>query len=301
MNKVRIFKYVFVAVALGLIVALVIVITKNIKPKKMKENIEITKEIKEDDYFYGDDIYNDYEEFNNRYILNVYGLSNLTDEEKQKLRYNIDNIYECILKMMQPKQNWNTFPISKEIREKLNNEIKEVAKYNFDKVEYSDKTLSDIEEYGSVGRIQIIGTKNKKKVMFTYELSQLNFAIVEFTLINEQVIQDVEGNEVDTRLIVNEDNWLTILGYMRSYIDEEYNQVALTNNFKSKYTDLGDAFVKQIKPKDKFSIDRPIGNDFANKSTDYIYKIGNEKKKYRIKYILDDKSYIDDVEITLLD
>lgn len=302
MNKLRISKYIFIVIVLGLIVASVVVITKNIKIEEIQESIETINETKEEDYFHGYDISNDYEAFNDRFIENVYGLTSLSDEEKEQLKYYGNNEFEFILKMMQPNQNWNTFPISKEVREELNNEVKEVAKYNFDKVEYSDKTLSDLKEYGSVGQFQVIGTKDKTKIMFTFQISTNYFSIVEFSLLKEQIIQDEEGNAIDTRLICNQENFETIVV---DFMDENINfndVIATTEDFKSKYTTLLDAFVDKFDPKGRYSgINNNNSIDFDNLSADYYWKCNDEEKLYRVKFILDENSYIDDIEISLLD
>ena len=78
--------------------------------------------------------------------------------------------------------------------------------------------------------------------------------------------------------------------------------VATTDNFKSKYNSLVKAFVINYKPKSSYhGIYNNFKIDEENLTADFYWISDEVEKLYRVYFILDDRSYIDDIKIDILE
>ena len=253
-------------------------------------------------------IYDDEGYFTDEFIEKEFGVEHLTQEEKDLMRYYNNNIHEMLLKMLKPGSEWRCFPVSKSIKDKYNEKEGILADYNFDSIEYSDKTKDLINEYGSPGNISVIGTKNQKKKEIFMTIST-NIGLETFEIVKVVDLTDENGNELDTRLRCNEENWDRIIQNFVSQEEIEQDTIAFTNHFKKLYQNCQNVFLYKI-PTHKdyssavYSIETQEQSNYKNLTAIYrCVKLANtqEKRLYKVHFILDSNQYIDDVDIEVLE
>lgn len=291
-------KIVYVFIGFIAIITIAIAVIFNINTNNDKNEIieEPTNEGYESGYF------------SDRYIKDNFGVIDLTFDEKQQMIYYNSHKYEMLLKMMEKGSSWRCFPIQKSIKDKYSEKDGVLGEYNFDSVVYSDKTLNDLEEYGSVGQISVIGTKGKEKKQVYMSVSFYDG--LETFIINKVIdITDKDGNNFDTRLICNKDNWIDII---HNFVDNDISiqsQIAVTDSFKSLYANFNDIFEKNINDHQNYttpiySIESEQQNDFDDLSVVYRCFEKNDSKimrLYKVKFILDANKYIDNIEVSIVD
>ena len=83
-----------------------------------------------------------YDENSDEYYLKEYGLKDLSQEDKQKIRnWEIYGAYELILLMCKKNGNWSKLPVSKETREQFNEKDGILKDFDFDSIEIDPKTI----------------------------------------------------------------------------------------------------------------------------------------------------------------
>ena len=267
------------------IVVLFIVKHNQVNSSYITDTIESSEEI----LIYDDDGY-----FTDEFIEMEFGVTNLTTDEKDLMMSYNNNINEMLLKMLKPGNDWRCYPVLKSIKNKYNEKKGILSDYNFDSVDYSDQTKEILNEYGSAGNVSVIGTKNQKKKEIFITIST-NRGLESFEIVKAIDLTDDNGNELDTRLRCTEENWDTILNCL---IDkDEYRQVrvAFTEKFLSNYINFEDAIIK--KTIEKGACYGYKSNDFLNKIVECYWYTKTGDKIVKIKLLLDDINYIDDIEI----
>lgn len=297
---IRILNHIFIVTIVSLIVVFAIIINKSNKgdiTDTKKDNIDNNKQL-----------YKNSEPFSDEYIYYKFGVKDLTDEEKVQMLYYNEHINEMLLEMMKKDGNWRVFPVIKNIKEKYDEKRGLLAEFNFDYVEYTKETLDILKEYGSTGRVSIIGTKDKQKKQIYMSLAT-NGGLEDFSIDRVVNLTDEFGNELDTRFRCTKENWETILSNFVSQEIETQHMIAVTDSFNALYPDFRDIFLKKI-PSQKeytsviYSIETQEKSDYNSLTAIYrCFEIKNTKnmRLYKVHFILDDKQCIDDVEIDILE
>lgn len=296
---IRLLKYIYIVLIVSLVVTVAIIINK--KSSNNTKNNEINEvDNNKPDYY-------NYDYFSDEYIYYKFGAENLTNAEKEKMLYYNEHINEMLLEMMKKDGNWRCFPVIKDIKEQYDEKEGLLAEFDFDSVEYSNETLDILKEYGSTGRVSVVGTKNKQKKI-VYMSIATNGGLENFSIDRVVNLTDENGNELDTRLRCTEENWQTILSNFVSQEIETQHTIAVTDSFSELYPDFQDVFLKKVPSQKDFtsviySIDTQEKSDYSKLTATYrCFEIKNTKnmRLYKVHFILDDKQYIDDVEIEII-
>ena len=297
---IRLLKYIYIVLIVSLVVTVAIIINKKSSNNTKNNEINEVDNNKPD--------YDNYDYFSDEYIYYKFGAENLTNAEKEKMLYYNENINEMLLEMMKKDGNWRCFPVIKDIKEQYDEKKGLLAEFDFDSVEYSNETLDILKEYGSTGRVSVVGTKNKQKKK-VYMSIATNGGLENFSIDRVVNLTDENGNELDTRLRCTEENWQTILSNFVSQEIETQHTIAVTDSFIELYPDFRDVFLKKVPSQKDFtsviySIETQEKSDYSKLTATYrCFEIKDTKnmRLYKVHFILDDKQYIDDVEIEILE
>lgn len=288
----KVIRYIFCVWVVLLIVGFILFINKNrLQEDKELENGISTNET--DEYInYG----YEYGYYTPEYIEKKFGVKNLTNEEYELMLYYDKHIYEMLLKMTEKGNSWRCFPILKSIKDRYNEKEGILEKYEFDNVEYSQETLDLIAENGSTSPICFIVTKGKKKTKIYFKIL-MDGGLDE--LEEEKVIDitDVNGNELDTRMVCNEKNWEEFIWLLFYLGKDYYKTIAVTKNFEDNYDSLETAISSKLSiHKSGYSIGIN-SNDFNKKIVNYYWKSNNIKYIVTTKIILDNNKYLDNIDV----
>ena len=279
---IRRIKYILLFFILLLLIILGILMLK----QKNKSNNDIDNELKKESYRFTEDEINKYNDFFDK------------------------GIWQQIILFVEKNGNWDDIPLTKHFREKYNEKDGILGNIQFDKVEYCPYEEGT---YPFTRTSYFVITQGKKKVAYNYSIKyirgeKLNGGsliglIDDITLSDPIVFIDENGHELDTRLRCTEENFKDIVLIMMDNNKDLNSIVATTDAFKSKYNSLVDVFVKNIKPKGVYetSIYNNQKIDYDSLTADFYWKADEIEKLYRIHFILDDKQYIDDVDIEILE
>lgn len=232
----------------------------------------------------------------------------LTDEQIEKYNSFNDKFYGegAIIRLVEKNGDWSDIPLTKHFREKYNEKDGILGNIQFDNVEYCPYEEGT---YPFTRTSYFVITQGKKKTAYIYSEDTIHiddeafYYFDDITLSEPIVFVDENGNELDTRLRCTEENFKDIILTMMDNNKDLNSLVATTDSFKLKYNTLIDIFVNNFKPKGIYetSIYDNQKIDFENFSADFYWTSDDNRKKYRIHFILDNKQYIDDVEIEILE
>lgn len=232
----------------------------------------------------------------------------LTDEQIEKYNSFNDKFYGegAIIRLVEKNGDWSDIPLTKHFREKYNEKDGILGNIQFDNVEYCPYEEGT---YPFTRTSYFVITQGKKKTAYIYSEDIIHiddeafYYFDDITLSEPIVFVDENGNELDTRLRCTEENFKDIILTMMDNNKDLNSLVATTDSFKLKYNTLIDIFVNNFKPKGIYetSIYDNQKIDFENFSADFYWTSDDNRKKYRIHFILDNKQYIDDVEIEILE
>ena len=238
----------------------------------------------------------------------------LTEEKIKKYKSFNDEFYGkgAIIRLVKKNGNWDDIPLTKHFREKYNEKDGILGTIQFDKVEYCPYEEGT---YPFTRTSYFVITQGKKKVAYIYSEDTINTGNLAFyyfndiTLSDPIVFIDENGHELDTRLRCTEENWSIILSNFVSQEIETQHTIAVTDSFYEMYQDFRDVFLKKV-PSQKdytsviYSIETKEKSDYSSLTAIYrCFEIKNTKnmRLYKVHFILDDKQYIDDVEIEVLE
>lgn len=202
--------------------------------------------------------------------------------------------------------NWQHYPLTRHFKEKFNEKDGVLGNIEFDKVEFCPYKEG---EYPFSTYPHYVITKGNEKIVyqFNWKTDEDEYgveAIDDIIFLSSPIkFTDSNGHELDTRLRCTEENFKDIVLIMMDNNKDLNSLVATTDSFKLKYNTLIDIFVNNFKPKGIYetSIYDNQKIDFENLSADFYWTSDDNRKKYRIHFILDNKQYIDDVEIEVLE
>ena len=267
-----------------ILLALIILGILMLEQKKESNNV-IDNESKKESYSFTEDEINKYNDFFDK------------------------GIWQQIILFVEKNGNWDDIPLTKHFREKYNAKEGILGNIQFDKVEYCPYEEGT---YPFTRTSYFVITQGKKKVAYNYSIKyirgeKLNVGsliglIDDITLSDPIVFIDENGNEIDTRLRCTEENFDEIINIMLDWNTELSSQVAVTDRFKLKYTDLTNIFYQKFQPKGKYhTVYKGKGYNAEDLTADFYWKADEIEKLYRVHFILDNKQYIDDVDIEVLE
>lgn len=224
----------------------------------------------------------------------------LTDEQIKKYNSFNDKFYGegAIIRLVEKNGDWSDIPLTKHFREKYNEKDGILGDVQFDKVEYFSYKEGT---YPFTRTSYFVITQGKKKTAYIYSEDTIHIDDTTFyyfddiTLSEPIVFVDENGNELDTRLRCTEENWNEILMLL---IDKDINRrkaVAVTETFVSKYNNFENAI--SIKTNEQGGCYGYKSNDFNNKIAECYWYTKSGDKIVKIKFLVDEKDYIDDIEI----
>ena len=239
----------------------------------------------------------------------------IVDYEEMELRKKYykggEGVLELLLPLAEKNGNWEHYPLTRHFKEKFNEKDGVLGKIEFDKVEFCPYKEG---EYPFSTYPHYVITKGKEKIVYQLDWSIDNDefglrAIDDITLSKPIVFVDENGNELDTRLRCTEENWQTILNNFVSQEIETQHTIAVTDSFSELYPDFQDVFLKKVPSQKDFtsviySIETQEKSDYSKLTATYrCFEIKNTKnmRLYKVHFILDDKQYIDDVGIEVLE
>ena len=110
-------------------------------------------------------------------------------------------------------------------------------------------------------------------------------------------VTDVNGNELDTRMVCNEKNWEEFIWLLFYLGKDYYKTIAVTKNFEDNYDSLETAISSKLSiHKSGYSIGIN-SNDFNKKIVNYYWKSNNIKYIVTTKIILDNNKYLDNIDV----
>ena len=290
---IKVNRYILCVWVVLIILALVLFINSN-KSQVNKEAESIIANT--DEYInYG----YEYGYYTPEYIEKKFGVSDLTNEEYEQMLYYDKHIYEMLLKMTEKGNSWKCFPVLKSIKDRYDEKEGILAEYDFDSVEYSQETLDLLAENGSTSPICFIITKGKKKTKIYFRIL-MDGGLDE--LEKERVVNltDIDGNELDTRIICNESNFEEVVWQLLDLGNQAIKEIAVTKKFEEKYNNIEDAISKNLTTHSSgYSIGyKSIDNN--DKSAIYYWKSNGIRYLVNVKFIFDSNNYVDDVQVSLL-
>ena len=291
---IRKIKYI-ILIIIVVLVGILILISRHFQ----QENIDIINNNSNTDMDYY--TYDGNGNFTDIYIERQFGEIGLTNEERNQMKYYDDHEYEMLLKMAQGGESWRCFPVLKTIKDSYDEEKGILSEYNFDNVEYSQETIDDLAEYGSVSPISFVGTRGKEKIKVYYYVGR-DGGLVRLEKWKDEYLTDKEGNKLDNRMKCNKNNFEDIIITMMN-TGYNLNSVAVTTeSFKHKYEDLTDIFYQTFKPIGRYHTVMYYTNiNPDNLTVDFYWEVENIEKLYRAHFLTDDNECIYDVNIEMLE
>lgn len=250
------------------------------------------------------------------FILSIfiirYNTKKQNTNEKQELYnyyYDNDREYELIQKVCEKDGDWKNYPLTSNFLAKYNEKDGIFGDMQFDKVEVNPYKEG---EYHFAYTSHIVVTQGLKKTAYIFyqqhskerENSPKYEQGLEDVVITDIIpLTDEKGNKLDDRYVFNEKKKLRLV---KNIIDVDKNlqdSVATTLHFRSKYPHFLDLFI-HYSPlsfnKIKFiENESDLDNNIAIFEVDSILEC--KRRKYKVKLILDDKLYLDDCEVELLE
>ena len=194
--------------------------------------------------------------------------------------------------------NWQHYPLTRHFKEKFNEKDGVLGNIEFDKVEFC---LYKEGAYPFSTYPHYVITKGNEKIVyqFNWKTDEDEYgveAIDDIIFLSSPIkFTDSNGHELDTRLRCTEENWKEILMTLAHGNEEKYNSIAFTDKFNSQYISLNDLISK--KTNESGACYGYKSNDFKNKIAECYWYTKSGDKILKIKFLLDDREYIDDIEV----
>lgn len=251
-------------------------------------------------------------------LIIVFGIIYKTKQDNEIVKEELgtyymdgDNEVEFLQKLCMKNGNWKNYPLSKEFLSKYNEKDGIFGDMQFDKVEvfpYREKDNS-ADFLARAPHIEI--TKNNDLIVYKYSLKTHGtfskppyYPILDDVELTEPVymIPNKQGL-YDFKMPFNKSYRIDNLSILTSNDIGYLNAVATTNHFQTKYPHFLDLFI-HYSPLSFNKImfiekESDLDNNIAIFEVDSILEC--KKRKYRVKLILDDKLYLDDAEVEMIE
>ena len=245
-------------------------------------------------------------------ILLLFKINKNNDFKKEKIGtylMNSDNESELLQKVCEKNGNWKYYPLSSKFLSKYNEKDGIFGNMQFDKVEVNPYVNTNDNMYLSHYNHIVITNKNRLTI-YQYKLKTIGsfskppyYPLLDDIELTEPIYSTIDenGNFEYKSSMSNSHKITNIYNLCDGGVDE--SSVAVTDKFHKKYPFFLDLFIhysplsyNKIKFIEKES---DLENNIAIFEVDSILEC--KKRKYKVKLILDDKLYLDDCEVELLE
>lgn len=231
-----------------------------------------------------------YDENSDEYYLKEYGLKDLSQEDKQKIRnWEIYGAYELILLMCKKNGNWSKLPVSKETREQFNEKDGILKDFDFDSIEIDPKTIGIYDYDPTPAQIILTKGNEKTRVYIDYSYSIDNGGICQIEIKDAIKIVDENGNKLNEGFPFNEkytlqnfETW-TNVGLTDKYISNHGKELL---NLFTHYSPLEYNPIAFDERKSK------LNNHMAYFIVTSVLEC--KEREYEVYYQLDENNYLDD-------
>ena len=279
----------------------------NLEDGLQKEELE---SLNEDDYrkLNSPDIYNlGLDEVDNNYYYKMIEMpgvykKNATREEREKIYLYSNNLKAVALEMCKKNGDWSLI-INNNRYGEYNQEDGLLKDYEYDSIESADWIGDDYSGY-----LDIIAKNSKEerkyRILIYKEdgiISNIDVKLGEIKSLNTN--NEIELNKLKFDKEHTEENFRNLGKYESAYrggINWSGEDIGITNNFYEKYPYFLDIFI-HYSPLEYNKItlkDLDIENQIATFEVDSVLEC--KRRTYEVRYILDDKMYLDDVEVNIL-
>ena len=205
-----------------------------------------------------------------------------------------EDFNELGLKVAEKNGNWSKYNLSKNFLNKYNEKDGIFGNVQFDKVEYKpyNNGKYSFEDYS-----YLVLTQGLKKTAYIF--SMVNGSDGYDIIFGDTIeITDENGQELDAKVTINNDNFTRIF-HMLSRGGDDERSVAVTPNFHKKYPFFLDIFEHYSPLRFNHIEFVPERSSWDRKEAYFIVdsKLECKKRYYKVKFTLDDKGYLDDVKV----
>lgn len=231
-----------------------------------------------------------YDENSDEYYLKEYGLKDLTQEDKQRIRsWETYGAYELILLMCKKNGDWSKLPVSKETRERYNEKDGILKDFEFDSIEIDPKTIGIYDYDPTPAQIILTKGNEKTRVYIDYSYSIDNGGICQIEIKDAIKIVDENGNKLNEGFPFNEkytlqnfETW-TNVGLTDKYISNHGKELL---NLFTHYSPLEYNPIAFDERKSK------LNNHMAYFIVTSVLEC--KEREYEVYYQLDENNYLDD-------
>jgi hypothetical protein len=231
-----------------------------------------------------------YDDNSDEYYLKEYGLKDLSQEDKQKIRsWEIYGAYELILLMCKKNGDWSKLPVSKETREQFNEKDGILKDFEFDSIEIDPKTIGIYDYDPTPAQIILTKGNEKTRVYIDYSYSIDNGGICQIEIKDAIKILDENGNKLNEGFPFNEkytlqnfETW-TNVGLTDKYISNHGKELL---NLFTHYSPLEYNPIAFDERKSK------LNNHMAYFIVTSLLEC--KEREYEVYYKLDENNYLDD-------
>ena len=236
-------------------------------------------------------------------VRSIKNSQNITIEETKEYEINENKIgfnsYEdtenLIMQIAIKDGNWSNLLLTDNFKSKYNEKDGVLGKLQFDKIEYKPYNEG---RYSFEDRTYFVITQGLKKTAYTFNLIGKNGYIDDIKYFEIFDLTDENGQELDAKVTINNDNFTRIF-HMLSRGGDDERSVAVTPNFYKKYPFFLDIF-EHYSPLRFNPIEFVPDRSSWDKQEAYFIvdsKLECKKRYYKVKFTLDDKGYLDDVKV----
>ena len=220
------------------------------------------------------------------------------EEETTSVYWRFEDPDEVAYWVAQKNGDWSDLPLTDVFREKYNEKDGVFGDMQFDKVEYNPYKY-DGRDYPFEDYNYLVVTQGKKKTVYVFWLVPDGYdGFNDFEIMNVYQLTDEDGNEIDYREGITEKNFESQMHFLSEGGRREQS-VGVTKKFHEKYPFFFVLF-EHYSPFRFNPIEFiPEKSSWKKKEAYFVVNSVLECKKryYKVKFTLDEKNFIDDVEV----
>ena len=197
--------------------------------------------------------------------------------------------------------NWDKYPLSEKFKEKYNEKDGILGKLQYDDIEYRAYAGSIEKYYFRDYYTYFVITQGLEQTAYIYDTvyQQDGYLLDDVTIIEKIKITDSEGNYLSIKgHSIDRDNFYSCFNSLSRGGDDEQS-IAVTDHFHKKYPYFLDLFIHYSPLRFNRIEFIPERSSWEKKEAYFIVdsKLECKKRYYRVKFKLDDKGYLDDVNV----
>ena len=225
-----------------------------------------------------------------------------TREEREKIYFYRNNLKELVLEMCKKNGDWSLLVYSDTISG-YNQKDGLLKGFDYNEIEASDIVGSD--DYG--GYVDVIARNDKEERRYRVTIGIEDGGIQNINVKLGEIIKRNTNTEADLNKLKfdkehTKENFINLSKYESAYkggLDWYGEDIGITDNFYTKYPYFLDIFI-HYSPLEYNKItlkDLDINNQTAIFEVDSVLEC--KRRTYEVKYILDNKMYLEDVNIKI--